>query len=1392
MTTASKALEINLADHRVKVTVDPKYLVLGEVMSKYFGLRAGVDAFVEELCHPYRNWEFILREARGYALNYFHLTRLHPKGPEVADLYLSIFTQALAAGRSEPVRVDAADNLLLFAERILEHSQEHFTGFLPVLKRLFDAVAGMPEDRLDFVVKSYYPVQRIAGIFSEKVTRLDDLVPLNRLLSRCLDHTYSCWLEEDDPGLWFEKEGGAEGFQRAGHLFEPVSHDRWRRCRQELSRITACRDADARSRSRRLLALPGHKEIIELCRRLPHQLLLAGGPEGAGPKWKLLFLFYTMGTSSLGSIHEESLREINHTVAWCIDHKDTAEIEELLEKTFSILTWCLERFAGTTLHAVLNLGRGVYRTNDSDLVDFFTKRVVALGFEPPRITGVGNDWQVVSNRVHIQNIRTWMELAEVKPKWSKRLLSSLIIHLAVSGVFIKDTELFPKDVTRFLNSDIGPVYNLAKQLTRLFPVYFNEIGAEGRLRDVSTELDEITARKDLLLHFLRKQSHVESSNLTVHFMEATLRFWKEKDKSFLEPFLPTHIHEDVREQGPYVDGVHDALTHLMGAHGTQHVQGLLDLSERQVTQTLTGCREATETDRRRVALAVTFYRLLYDKYHTRSTWLESYLGQFQADAFPKVDLLKAALAAPEHEKLPRLLDYLETLKCLILSSRTWEIKENIYRKRHFTVDIPSMYGSYHEKKFDALGLTFRIEALVNVLFEKLVAETDLKLITRATFIRIHQHLCLFERALQIDGIASLEMQGYLDLLGRALTRRGFTFTQYIDIFKGLAIAVRNVVNDYFHNIHEENLTSILPRIRARDYLPKYLPAVGRLDGERLFHRVFEVFFRDRISASLGLQQLDTYLSRILNTLYQQADRLPSRRLHLLLNYDPQRALVRMEKEGTECRDIILVGNKGLNLIRLQDMGIPVPPGFIITTEVFRCSEVFGDYKPAFRDFKEKVAVEIARLEEQTGRQFGNPHNPLLLSVRSGSSISQPGMMDTFLNVGISETIAEAVAARTGKDWFVWDNYRRFLQTYGMSYGLKRDDFDRLIDDFKRRFGARKKHDLSGARMKELALMYKEMLLANGVRLEESPLEQFHLTIRRVWRSWYSDKAHAYRKIMGISDDWGTAVTVQSMVFGNIGHDSGAGVFFTHDPRWPGDMLRLWGDYTVGNQGEDVVAGLVETLPISRIQAQTENREAQGSLEARFPRIYRLLRDWAKDVVYDKGWGPQEMEFTFEGPDEGSLYVLQARDMVMRARERVPSFIRPESIRPLGHGIGVSGGAMSGKAVFTLEEMQDLRQSDPGVPLILVRGDTVPDDIQEINEADGLLTGRGGATSHAAVVAHRLGKTCVVGCADLICRERERVCWLAGHRLGSADWISIDGREGSIFGEKLELAPVDGP
>jgi len=1418
------------AQDRFDVDIAPEYSVLQEVMSKYYGIMDGLNLFLKELSHPLRNWQFIVNEARGYSLNYFHLLKDHPRGNEAAEIFVKTFAEAVRSASDPEVKADACDNLLLFLQKIIRESDTDMDKFQSNIADAFHRIGDFEDEDFFFFVKSFYQITKLAELLSDTVkkrTERDpmfcfDFTEINLLLIKYFRHTYTYWLNEEDPWIWFQKETEESSCPESlSGFFKEISHEDIRGQVAELDKITASADFSSSILTSRLTSLQGYNHFAEVFRGIPRKLSEAGKENGQGKNWKVIFLFHIMNTAGLSMIHEEALRDINRTLSLLISRESSLNIERIIRKTFSILKARIGDFPATALNCVLNMGKGVYETDESDLITLFIDSVIDLGFQAPMIRGVGNDWQVQVNSAHLQNVRTWPALIELNPKYSTRLLSYLIIHLSLCGVFIKDTDLFPRDITRLLNSNIEPVYNLVRQLAKLFPVYFNDIGAEGELRDISTKIDELTLRKDILIHFLRKQVHVESSSRTIGFIEAVFRFWATGEKKSLEPFVPPNIYERIEAQGDYFDGIHAVISYLV-KRGIKVPEDFLTLKparlkacleevslpfdpeSQNLTLALLSERIGAE-DIERVELSVALYKLLRQKYDFASyseigAEMEKYLSLLKSEDFPDIGKLKSALTESTESngslkrKIIRLLDYLESLKDLVLSSQSYEIREDIYKKRHFTVDIPSMYGSYHETKFDALGLMFRIEALVNALFDQLIERIDLSLITKATFYQIYSRLRLFSKALKLEGISTVEIERQLDFLAHAVELRGFTFTQCLDVFRGFAQAVKNIIADNFNNVHEENLTRILSRIPISEISEKYVsrkednPACSGVMSDSEQHRISEIFCREKIAMSLGLQQLDVFLTRILNTLFHQAEKLHKDHLQQLLIYDPQSAMVSIGQAAADNTGIIYLGNKGYNLVKLRSYGLSVPPGFIITTEVFRFREMIESYPPAAENFREQVKQHILAMEKETGRIFGDPGNPMLLSVRSGSSISQPGMMDTFLDVGLNEKITEGLAAKTGNPWFAFDSWRRFLQCYGMAFGLKRDDFDAVIGEFKRRLGIPYKKDFSPVQMKAVALAYKQLIQDSGIAIVEEPFEQLLMTIRKVFDSWESPKAVTYRRIMGISDDWGTAVTVQSMVFGNISRNSGTGVFFTHNPRWSGDSLRLWGDFTLGNQGEDVVAGLVNTMPISIIQQDIEMRDTDITLESHFPQIYSALNDWSNELVYKRGWSPQEIEFTFEGPSAKDLYLLQSRDMTIRGRRKVLTFNfeKADNMKLLGHGIGVSGGAMSGRAVFSLEEIGQWRKQEPETSLILLRGDTVPDDIREIYAADGLLTARGGQTSHAAVVAHRLVKTCVVGCGNFVCDEKEKTGRFDQVIVRPGDYISIDGREGSVYQGIMEV------
>jgi len=378
-------------------------------------------------------------------------------------------------------------------------------------------------------------------------------------------------------------------------------------------------------------------------------------------------------------------------------------------------------------------------------------------------------------------------------------------------------------------------------------------------------------------------------------------------------------------------------------------------------------------------------------------------------------------------------------------------------------------------------------------------------------------------------------------------------------------------------------------------------------------------------------------------------------------------------------------------------------------------------------------------------------------------------------------------------WAAWDSYRRFLQSWAMSYGVERDFFDAIMTEYKSRYGVGQKIDFSAEQMREIAFAYKSRACDRGIVFTDEPFTQVVVCMRKVLESWDSAPARLYRQYIGLAEEWGTAVVMQRMVYGNLNRESGSGVTFTNNPLEPySRQVRLFGDFAVRSQGEDLVGGLVFPWPISEAQrlGSPTYRGTEHSLERDFPQIYAELLKVARDLVGEREFDPQEIEFTFESPAASDLYILQKRSAVQEQTRDAAYFdtTSPNYGPPVAVGVGVAGGAYSGRVAIDAEQIDRLLAEDPDESIVLLRPDTVPEDIHMITQVDGLLTARGGATSHAAVTAKRLGKTAVVECVDLEVVERTGVARLAGRQVAVGDWVSIDGRTGNIFLGRIPTTP----
>ena len=488
----------------------------------------------------------------------------------------------------------------------------------------------------------------------------------------------------------------------------------------------------------------------------------------------------------------------------------------------------------------------------------------------------------------------------------------------------------------------------------------------------------------------------------------------------------------------------------------------------------------------------------------------------------------------------------------------------------------------------------------------------------------------------------------------------------------------------------------------------------------------------------------------------------------------------------------LLGGKGANLAEMTNIGLPVPQGFTITTEA--CTQYYEDGRQINDEIMAEIMEYIEKMEQITGKKFGDHENPLLVSVRSGARASMPGMMDTILNLGLNEDVVDVIAKKSNNPRWAWDCYRRFIQMYSdvvMEVGKKY--FEQLIDAMKEKKGVTQDVELDAADLKELAMQFKAEYKAKiGSDFPSDPKEQLIGAIKAVFRSWDNPRANVYRRDNDIPYSWGTAVNVQSMAFGNMGDDCGTGVAFTRDPA-TGEK-KLMGEFLTNAQGEDVVAGVRTPMPIA------EMAEKFPEAYEEFVKVCNILEDHYRDM--------QDMEFTVE---HGKLYMLQCRngkrtasaalkiacDLVdegMISEQQAVAMIDPRNLdtllhpqfdpkalkatEPVGKALPASPGAACGKIVFTAEDAK--AWAERGEKVVLVRLETSPEDIEGMKAAQGILTVRGGMTSHAAVVARGMGKCCVSGCGAINMDEANKQFTLAGKTYHEGDWLSLDGSTGSIY------------
>ena len=1360
-TFKSQALEANLAQTRYKdIFIPEEHKAFIALSESYFGIHKRASECITEYHHPLSNHTFVTEELRKILMDDFWFYTRDDMASDTLNIPLEMMRSLLKPEVALKLRLNIVITLFEFANQVFTKSPKHFE----LIKLVFNIL----EDKFDSNKDCYILATKHAENYLDKLAHDDNFNALScDLLAKMLRENYRYWQATSQVEEWVSEKADLLTLDEKEMIINEIGNPYFKKLNADLTAATTW-DALAEMPYFDQVA----KRFTESEKMFKHFIT------------RFNYIFFLLHIPGMESQRERLIWSMDRMMRDAIDEMPQNEMIPFIDTIFNLAKELRKNYMSAVLDFQLTLGKKIIDVDNTDMkeiVNHFEKRLIEFGFVTPGNVFVNEDWQLSVNKDHIKNIRVWLELIEYSKTPLEKLLSSLIVNLKLGGIFISDTDLFQREITKILNSNITPYYKKVKQLSRIFPVYFNEIGAEGEIRNVTTNMDEISGRQDKLVHFLRKQVHTESNNTLIDLTFDVFQFWSDGNLDALKSILPNNVFESIDKESTWFVHVHN-LVQTMCEISCLNPEDILMLSRddyesliKKAADKINLDDELYQREHLRLMDIRDLYAYLREKYSFESVNIFAYLRNYPFISDKEIDEFEKAYKSKDFGKsLTLIYAFMDKLKSIIFNPEQSEGWENIYHKRHIAIGIPSMYGTYRENKFEAMGLTFRLERVATQLMEKVVQSINLEYISELTMNQIYTILSYFRDGLALDGITNQSFNSKLDMLRYSLTSRSFSFGQYINIFQFIAEDVRRIIIKFFLKSYEYPLKMVIPQLFDTD------GKLNERDTVALISRKSEEFHRDMLSDAFLMQPLDNFIGRILTSLRTMESTLDPKLINDIMTYNSEMLISPFWRPTPKIDNQVFIGNKANNLKTLYLKGMPVPPGFVITTEAFRRNETINTIPELRTEIHGMLKKHIEELERISGRKFNNPEAALLVSVRSGTAISMPGAMDTFLNVGLNDELVEKIAENPEKAWATWDSYRRFLQSWGMAKGIHRDVFDEEINKFKTKYKVKQKVGFAAAQMREMAYSYKEILKEYGVELEQDPFKQIVECVNMVFDSWNSERALAYRRHLGISENWGTAVIVQQMIFGNISEVSGTGVVFTQNPHRERPGVHLYGDFTMRSQGEDIVGGLVKPLPIGETQRKAANLEGP-SMQTALPEIYKKIYSIAKTLTEDLGYAPQEMEFTFESDKPEDFHILQIRDQDLKLEDTVNAFVQsPTEMNQIGRGMGIGGGAMNGLVAFNEHDIKTLRKENPDENVILVRPDTVPDDIGLIFDCDGLLTARGGATSHAAVTAVRLGKVCVVSCVDLMVNDDKHCAELNGHKIQMGDKIAIDGNLGLVY------------
>ena len=1327
-----------------------------ELSSSFFGIHQRTINFLNEFYYSPPNLKLLNEQLREIALNDIWFYKSHQEANSALKIIVNFFKDFLNKGLGYQNKERALRTLLEFIQLLYENQNAEI-DFPALIAEAINVLEKTLKDDEEIIIHASSFLKILSTpLANDKIYS----TKLKFLLRKSLQNNLDFWKNNLDFKDWCEKENII--FGKDYHIAISKKENKIIKETQKILK-TAKEWGDLK----KIIDFRGFTDKLR-------GFIIEIKPELG----RIYFIFYLLHLPIEAHLKDFLIIDLAQEFKSFSKEKFIeVDIDTLLNKTFTLFNELKSKHIEKILECILNLGEKIYQTQDKFKIDIFIYLLIKFGFVYPKVLGIDQEWQTQVDRNHLKNIKVWLELIEYSPKSSRKLIAALLVNLKIGGIFIRDNDLFQRDISKLLNSNFEPCYILIKQLAYLFPVYFNSIGAEGKIREITTSLDSLSYRNDRLIHFLRKQTHSESNNTHIELVKRILCFWYDGNPRPLLKYLPLDVQSELKASGKWFDPVHKIVQKLC-----EKIQiGPEDLLEKNIKEIELIIKETNKinaSDTKRVMYLIELYALLKHKYTLDPKDIINDLKKASFLSSKEVERLERHLKEERHTtSIKQIFSMISHLKEIILDPKKSEAHEDIYYKRHIAAGIPSMYGQYSEPKFESLGLIFRLERLADFLINRLINQINLDYMTIDGFHHAAKILELFKEGLKLNGISSENFNSNLAMLHYSFKTSTFSMDQFVNIFSFLTLNIKDIIENYYISPFNSSLKIVL----SQDIKEKMKKDISMTNQDHIFYKKSEEFYRNIISSAFLVQHLDNYISRILVTLKAMIEKLKPEVIHMLLNYDPKLLISSFHQLTPKVDNQTFLGAKAYYLKKLYSYKFPVPPGFTLTTEWFRDRTAIRQFPEMYKAILGIIKNKVIELEKITKKKYGGLQNPLLLAVRSGTVISMPGAMDSILNIGMNDQIAESLSKQSGYGWAAWDSYRRLLQNWGMAHGITRDEFDKIIVNFKELYKVEEKKTFSNEQMKAIALSYKDLLRNYGIKLEERPFEQLIQAIIFVFQSWYNKRAQIYRKKLQIAEEWGTAVIVQEMVFGNINSESGTGVIFTKVPFEKSSEIVLYGDFSRRSQGEDIVSGLVHTLPVSEFQNRKSLRLRGDSLEVQFPEIYQELLRLAKELVYKRGYEHQEIEFTFKSKSKKDLYILQTRNYNLQDKETIPVFADLAiHIHLVGTGIGIGRGAMNGIVAFDMQDLEMLSKKCPQINKILIRPDTVPDDIAMIFKCDGLLTSRGGVTSHAAVTAAQLGKTCIVNCRQLIVMEKEKRCVINKIEFRTGDEIAIDAHLGNIY------------